>query len=158
MVGMIVLLCFPASQVCLGFQDDSRKAAWGLFPQAFPSHSRKSGRTLIFLPLPARNCKARGDMGKSVLILHGPFCCTALVFFYSCSRNIEESQWGAAPDSPFFYLYKRLCFKRSQNILKTQDCVLASCCAIQCSWWQGRTQTAHRDFLPFPPCEVSEEM
>lgn len=164
MVGMVVtpLAVFPTSQVCLGFQldvtpgrqRDARSSRLSL------SHSRKSGRSFLALPLPARNWKTREWHRKICAnsmwadLLH-----SVLVFFHSWRRNIEEGWWGASPDSPyvFFHLYKNYIIKRPQDVLKTQDCVLASCCAIQHLRQQGRIQTACGDFLPFPPYEVSGE-
>lgn len=116
-----LLLLFPASQVCLGFQLDMTpgRQREARSSRLSPSLSRKSGRSFLFLPHPARNCKAREwhriicANSMQANLLH-----SVLVFFHSCRRNIEESWWGAAPDTPyiFFYLYKNITLLRSLRI------------------------------------------
>lgn len=82
MVGMVVtpLAMFPAWWVCPGFQLDMTpgRQCKAHFLRLSPSHSRKSGRAFLLLPLAVRNCKARSDTGRSMLILPRQICCTAI--------------------------------------------------------------------------------
>lgn len=149
----LLLLYFPESQVCVGFQwHDSRKAVGGSLFGCYFSHSRKWNQYFPLLPLPAWS---RGGTCKSVLIPHGAIHCTLISCLFL--RNIEKLGWGAALITyAYFYTGIKKMTWRSLRIFQRRDCVPVFCCTIWCLRWQKRIQTPCKDFLPFLPVRWME--